>query len=383
MLVLAATGLTALSVACGSDSESGPNEATGPRDGTEDEDVCTALPKTTSTFPTSLAASVQQAMDDGLEAVNAPGFATSVIIPGVGSWYGASGKAHNVTGEPMTAAAGFRIGSITKTFTAAAVLQLVEEGQWHLSDPVTDYVDTWDLPPEVTLERLLSHTSGIFNYTDDAGFLKLAMSVTPPEDVVNFALEHDWTDDPGVAYSYSNTGFFLLGLALETVEGKPYEQILRERFLDPYGLERTYMEQYEEGHCTVVEGHLLKGPTAEVDFSMSWAWAAGGLVSTVEDLCVWAELLVRGDVLSEASRELMRTRAPVSKGSTSYGLGLSWQKRGGRDVLGHTGSTMGFNGELRIDPDTGVCVAVQTNDFFGKHEPGAVAVWDAMAAAGY
>lgn len=364
---------------CGSDSQGAPGEASDPTT----EDACRALPTTTADFPSDLGVSVQQAMDDSLEEVYAPGFATSVIVPGVGAWYGASGLAHKLSGESMTSAAGFRIGSITKTFTAAAVLQLAEEGKWSLSDPVTDYVGTWDFPAEVTLERLLNHTSGIFNYTDDGAFLKMAMSASAPEEVVDFALEHDWTDEPGVAYSYSNTGFFVLGLALEAVEGKPYEQIVRDRFLVPHGLERTYMEQYEDGHCAIVEGHIANGPTAEVEFSMSWAWAAGGLVSTVEDLCVWAELLVRGDVLNETSRELMRTPGTVSKGTSRYGLGLGWQKRGGRDTLGHTGSTMGFNGELRIDPDTGVCVAVQTNDFLGDHAPAAIAVWDVLAATGH
>jgi len=364
---------------CGSEPESGPGESSG----ATTEDVCEALPSSTASLTAELGPSLQEAMDESLVEVYSPGFATAVVVPGTGTWYGASGKAHNISGEPMTTAAGFRIGSITKTFTAAAVLQLVDEGAWSLQDPVTDYVDTWDFPPEVTLERLMNHTSGIFNYTDDTAFLKMAMSVSPPEDVVDFALEHDWTDEPGVAYSYSNTGFFLLGLALESIEDKPYEQIMRDRFLVPYGLTRTYLEQYEEGHCPVVEGHVAKGPTSEVEFSMSWAWAAGGLVSTVDDLCVWAEHLVRGDVLSPASRELMRTPGKVSRGTSRYGLGLGWHKRGGRDVLGHTGSTMGFNGELRIDPDTGICVAVQTNDFLGEAAPAAIAVWDVLATAGY
>ncbi len=106
-------------------------------------------------------------------------------------------------------------------------------------------------------------------------------------------------------------------------------------------------------------------------------------MSNTADLCHWGEQLFRGDLLEQKSKELMVAITPLSKELDPYGLGVQISERGGRTAVGHTGSTMGFNGELFLDASSGVCVAVQTNDFLGSHEAVALPLWDALAAAGY
>ncbi len=344
--------------------------------------ACSVVPRTDAAFPAALAAQLDAVLDATLEDAHAPGVAATVVIPGVGAWYGAAGYANGITEEPMNAGARFRIGSITKTFTAAAMLQEVEAGRASLDDPIDKFAPGWSFGPDVTIARVMSHTAGVYNYTDDPVFLSKALVYTPPEQIVDFAVGHGPVAPPGTLYSYSNTDYFLIGLALEKIEGRSYESIIRDRLIDPIGLPDTYFEQVEDGHCAPVKGHV-NGSLAPEDFSMSWAWAAGGLVSSVRDLCVWADHLTRGAVLDDATRARMRQFDPLSKDSDRYGLGIRWLTRGGRDVLGHTGSTMGFNGELWIDPDSGVCVAAQTNDFLGVHKAVGEPLWDTLQGAGY
>jgi D-alanyl-D-alanine carboxypeptidase len=345
-------------------------------------DPCTNAYATAADFPPELAAQLDATLAERFEGVAAPGVAVAVVLPGGAGWYGAAGIASVYSDAPLGPSARFRVGSITKTFVAAAALQLAEEGTWNLSDPLDDWVPDWQLGPEVTLERLLSHTAGIYNFTDDGAFLAHAYEDVPPETVIDFALEHDPVGDPGTVYSYSNTDYFLLGLAIEAATGKALEVVLRERLIAPAGLSATYLEHYETSECPIVQGHVAGGTNVTEGFSATWAWAAGGLVSHTGDLCSWAEQLVRGEVLDASSRALMQTVTPLSAAIDPYGLGLMLPVRGGRALAGHTGSTMGFNGELFIDPQSGTCVAVQSNDFVGEPSAVALPIWDVLAAAG-
>ncbi len=275
----------------------------------------------------------------------------------------------------------FRVGSITKTFTATVLLQLVQEGRLSLSDPISDHVPGFDLDPGVTVERLLSHTSGVFNYTDDPGFLIDAQVDAEPRDIISFALENEAYFAPGQGYTYSNTGFFLLALAMEAVTGQSYHDLVRTRLLGPYRLDDTWLDGVESHEPPLVDGHVLGTDVGEVGFSMSWAWASGGMASNIQDICDWLHRLYLGDVLGTAMRDRMRTPMVLLDGqTTTYGFGTALAQRGGWEVVGHTGSTMGFRGEAFIQLDTGICVAVLSNDFFGEQDALAHPLWAAIAA---
>jgi D-alanyl-D-alanine carboxypeptidase len=370
----AALGVLAAALAgCGGDDSSPPDPPVDP---------CAVAPRSTLDDG-ELVEALDAALDEGVNGTKAPGVVAHVVVPDRGGWYGARGVVDATDGEvPLAANAVFRVGSITKTFTAAAVLQLVEEGALGLDDPIDDHVPGWDFGPEVTLERLLNHTSGIYNYTDDPGFLVGAQTDVTPQEVIDFALSHGDLFEPGTDYTYSNTGYYLLGLALEAADDRPFDAVLRNRLLEPSDLSSLFMEQYEPGACPTTQGHVGFGTKLTEGFSMTWAWAAGGLVGDVTDLCRWADALISGDVVADATRAQMMEASELSPTTEPYGLGLAWRRAAGRDVVGHTGSTMGFNGELFIDPDSGICVAVQTNDFFGEPEAVSSRLWDAVAAAG-
>lgn len=202
-----------------------------------------------------------------------------------------------------------------------------------------------------------------------------------PAEIVAWALEHGPELEPQQGAKYSNTNFFLLGMTIEAVTGEPYHQVVRERLIDPQALSRSYFDQLEPADSGPRATGYVSGADATGAIDMRWAWAAGGMVSTVSDLCAWAEALFRGEVLPVGLREQMLARNVLPDGTeTSYGLGVLHSRRAGLAVVGHTGSTMGYRGELFLHRETGVCVAVLTNDFLADPEELAEPVWTALVS---
>ncbi|MBX3161318.1 MAG: beta-lactamase family protein [Deltaproteobacteria bacterium] len=271
-----------------------------------------------------------------------------------------------------------RVGSITKTFTAAVILQLADEGALALDDTIDRWVPGFALGPEVTIRRALAHMTGLYNFTDDAGFLNRVAVPIAPGDLVAWALEHPARFAPGASYGYSNTNYVLLGMVVEAVTGRPYAGVVRARLLDPLGLADTFIEGPDPAPA-LVPGFILRA--AAPAFDASWSFATGSLVSTGADLCRWADALYRGSVLPAPMVELMTTESHPPDGTdTDYGMATFLRTRAGRRVVGHTGSTMGFNAELFIEPTGGDCVAVLANDFFGEPARVAVPLWELLAA---
>jgi D-alanyl-D-alanine carboxypeptidase len=331
-------------------------------------------------FPGGLATDLEAILDDHFPTMLAPGVILTAALPGFESLDLALGKTQD---EPLALTEvgdRFRVGSVTKTFVAAATLQLVEEGVIGLDDPIEIWVPGYALGSGVTIRRLMNHTSGIPNFTDDPSFLAKALEHGEPEDVIAFALEMEFLFAPGDGYSYSNTGYYFLGLMLEAATGLPVAQVLRDRLLGPYGLDDTFLEGAEPIEGAYVEGYIAG---AEAPFTdMSWAWTAGAMVSTGADLCAWFEALYRGDVVSPAHRDLMTTRTSLWGGGAivDYGLGTQIMSQGGTDVFGHTGSTVGSNCAVFIEPGSGACLALLTNDFFGVPSEANAALWQRLIA---
>jgi len=330
----------------------------------------------------ALAASLQGVLDANFARVNAAAVAIGVRLPDGSWWEGASGEACY---EPATAVAvgdRFRLGSITKTWVAAAVLQLVDEGRVDLDGPVDDYVAGFDLGPEVTVRRCLSHTTGIFDLTDDV--LSVEADFTQPiepGEIVRQSLAHGPDFAPGTDWEYSNTNYFLLGMLLQQVTGEPLAQVLRERLIAPLGLRDTFLEQAEPATTTFICGNV--GPydvTHLID--LSFAWAAGAMVSSNGDLCRWADALWRGAVVPTALRDEMEAPTVLPDGrSFGYGLGTMIRNRAGLTVVGHNGQTLGFQSELFIDPASGLCVSVLANDFEASPSVVGTAAWELLVPA--
>jgi D-alanyl-D-alanine carboxypeptidase len=265
-------------------------------------------------------------------------------------WIGSSGVAQLGTDRPVDPDGWFRVGSITKTFTAVVVLQLVGEGKLRLDEPVTRWVPA--VPEAISLRQLLNHTSGLYNYTDDlpepAGIVRNRYRHHDPLDALRTGLEKPRLFDPGSSWSYSNTNYIALGLLIEAVTGSAYGDEVASRILRPLGLERTVVPgddlDLPHPHASAyldVDGELVD--LARINPSQ--AWAAGEIVSTAADLDRFYAAVLGGELLAEPDQEAMLS---VSPSGERYGYGLGIERRelpDGQVLWGHTG---GFYGYLTV-----------------------------------
>lgn len=257
----------------------------------------------------------------------------------------------------------YRIGSVTKQFTAAAVMTLVEEGKVGLDAPIGTYLP--DLPETwrpATVRQLLQHTSGIPSYTDGPEY-----GAHMREDLPGLALLKTlvWSKPmdfaSGTRWRYNNTGYYLLGLLVEKVGGQPYAAYLQARFFGPLGLSHTRYGTESEFIPGMVAGYGPGGKPAAY-LSMTQPYAAGSLVSTAEDVARWTLALHAGKVVKPESLALMTTPTRTADGTEHpYGFGLSFRTSQGRRLIGHGGGINGFVCQVEADPAAKTVAVVLCN----------------------
>lgn len=352
--------------------------------GGDDPDDVGASPATTLASAPSDAARLR-VVEDGLDAAtteelnaaaetafagsSTPG-AVMAVRTSKGTWVATIGTKDLDGTEAMTADVRQRIGSITKTFTVTALLQLVDEGALTLDDPIGDYVD--GMPdPDATLGELAAMRSGIPSYTFDKGWqdavLRDPTAEWTPEQLIDIVRGQEPDFAPGEQTSYSNTNTILLGLVLEDVTGKPIDQVIEERIIETLGLTATvfptdasFADPHARGYT--VQGQADRVPVDATDWTTSWGWTAGAMVSDVNDLLVYGKELVAGDVL--LSPEMQRERIdsfdfeiPPNSPARAYGYGLGLAN----GWYGHTGELFGYNTVLQHHLDEDITVVVMAN----------------------
>src|SRR5215217_7140689 len=223
---------------------------------------------------------------------------------------GAFGMANMEWNIPNTPDTKFRLGSITKQFTATVILQLAEQGKIKLDGKLSDYLPEYrkDVGNKVTIHHLLTHTSGIPSYTSQPGFLEnVSRNPYQVDEFVKKYASGDLEFEPGAKFSYNNSGYFLLGAIIERVTGKPYEQVVKENIFDPAGMKNSGYDRYDtiipkraSGYSNTRDGYR-NAPYLD----MSIPYAAGSLYSTVEDMYLWDQALYTDKVLSAPSMALM------------------------------------------------------------------------------
>jgi CubicO group peptidase (beta-lactamase class C family) len=284
--------------------------------------------------------------------------------------------------EAVTPETKFRIGSITKQFTAAAILRLQEEGKLGVNDKLSKYLPDFPRGDEVTLRHLLTHTSGVHSYTEKPEFMSQVTNTTTTKAIIESIKKDPFDFDPGAKWRYDNSGYALLGYIVEKVSGKPYETFLRENFFLPLGMTNTGVH-----HAGPVMAREALGYTYEdgkfkraVNWDMSWAGGAGALYSTVEDLWSWNEGVFNGKVLGEASLKEaftpVKTRENQNDNSEDgYGFGWFVSKRRGLREISHGGGLHGFSSMLLRAPAEKFTVVILANSLPGapKVEPGKLA----------
>ena len=213
----------------------------------------------------------------------------------------------NIPNAPDTK---FRLGSITKQFTATLILQLVEQGKIKLDGKLIDYLPDYrkDTGAKVTIHNLLSHTSGIPNYTALPGFFQnVSRNPFTVDDFIKKYASGDLEFEPGTKFVYDNSGYFLLGAIIEKVTGKPYEQVLKENIFDPVGMKNSGYDHWKTIISKRATGYTQtpRGYETAPYLDMSIPYAAGSIYSTVEDLYLWDQALYGDKILSAKSKELM------------------------------------------------------------------------------
>jgi len=278
------------------------------------------------------------------------------------------GYADLENGVRATAETVFRIGSVTKQFTAAAVLQLAEQGHLRLEDPITRFFPDYPTAGHtVTVHHLLNMTSGIANYTAIAdrwpGLMRV--DVTHDELIGSFA-GSPFDFEPGARYRYSNSGYYMAGVIVEQLSGMTFREYLDRRVFAAAGLTATYYCDDEPLIPRRARGYTVRDARlVNASFiSMNTPGGAGALCSTALDMVKWARALAGGHVTSAASYELMRTPQPATfpnGAAHRYGYGLMVGELAGRTQVAHGGGINGFNAQLSHFPDDDLIIAVLTN----------------------
>lgn len=308
------------------------------------------------------------------ESNNLMGISAAVIMPNRSTWLGVSGVSEPGGPQPIRSDMLFGIGSITKTYTAVLVLQLIEEGLVDLDDPLHRWLQAYPhIDSTITIRHLLNHTSGIHNYTDNPALFE-AVQAEPtrqflPEEMLAYVGEPDFA--PGSHWRYSNTNYILLGMVIESVASKTIEVALQDRLLNPLNLRDTYLggEVNTAGTLAHNWSGFLNGGGSLEDLSVfpkqalySAAWTAGALISTAEETAQFAAALYGGAVLNQATMEDMLTFYPFSDAPwTGYGLGVQRMEALGKTLWGHGGNIPGYTAFVLYDPAQEVAIAVLIN----------------------
>jgi CubicO group peptidase (beta-lactamase class C family) len=269
------------------------------------------------------------------------------------------GKAVAEWNIPDSPDAKFRIGSMTKQFTAALVLLEQEEGKLSVDDPIRKYLPdspaAWD---KITIGDLLHHTSGVPNFIFDKRFFEWRMVARTPVEEMDFFKDKPLNFAPGTQWEYSNSNYMLLGMILEKVTGRRYVDLLQERILAPLGMKDSGLDDDDLILPERAEGYQpgSKGIVPVRSQSMSVAWSTGAMYSTTRDLLRWEQGLFGGKVLSALSLKQMTT---ATKGN--YGCGVFVSRKDDMEVVEHGGSIEGFNSYMIYVPARNIAVIALSN----------------------
>ena len=320
-----------------------------------------------SPFPPARRAALDVALDQSFAATKAPGVIVGIWFPGQGSYVATRGVADVTTKRPMGVDDHFRIGSITKTFTATALLILADEKKLGLDDPVSKYAPWVPDGDKITLRMLADMTAGLHSYTEDETWVKLAFSNFPrewtPRELVEAGLARPADFPPGQGWHYSNTNYVLLGLILEQVSGKKIPDFFAEKIFKPLKLTQTSWPTTSAMPSPYARGTTVQTLDDSLDDATnrnpSWAFAAGQLISTMADLRAWVVSYTTGTLVSPAMQKERLTwmTMPPNSPVRAYGIGV------GTDLgwLGHTGELPGYNCAAYYFPEKEAVIVVMVN----------------------
>ena len=255
----------------------------------------------------------------------------------------------------------FQIGSVTKEFTSTVILLLKEQGRLSLQDKLSDYFPGYPNSDKITIRQLLTHTSGIYNYTSDLEREDSAVICHPvsKDRIVQQFINQPLDFTPGTKYNYSNSGYFLLGMIIEKVTGKPWEENVREQILTPLGMQHTGFNFNGLKSADKAQGYQFfneEHQQPDISWDSTVSYAAGSVYSTTKDMLTWARAVTDKKILSADC-----WKEALTANQHGYGYGWEIDTVYGHKAIGHNGGIPGFSSQMLLIPDQDLEIIVLTN----------------------
>lgn len=319
-----------------------------------------------STLTDEAKAKIDAAVNQVLSTTKVPSASIAIVKDGRIAYLQAYGLGRLSPPMEATAQMQYPIGSISKQFTAAAVLLLAQQGKLTLDDPVSKYLPDLTRASAVTLRMLLSHTSGYQDYWPEDYVMTSMMVPATSQHILDVWAKRPLDFDPGTQWQYSNTNYVIAGRIVEQVSGMALIDLLKKRIFLPLGMDNVYdtdAAKLPATDPTGYERHALGPQRASPQEGAGWMFAAGELAMPAHDLALWDITLINRSLLDATSyRELFTPVLLKDGSSTGYGLGVRVGKRDGRNIIEHSGEVSGFVSENLVLPDDRAAIIVLTNE---------------------
>ena len=325
--------------------------------------------QTIDTIDPALRSQVDRIAAQVLESTGVPSASMAIVQHGKLVYTHAYGSARLATATspaiPATTEMRYSIGSISKQFTATAILLLQQQGKLSVDDPVGKYIPGLTRGNEVTIREILSHTSGYQDYWPEDYVMTTMMAPETAQQIIDTWAKKPLDFEPGTEWQYSNTNYVLAGRIVEVVSGQSYWDFLEQNIFRPLGMTSVWnSDQHEltQADATPYYRHALGPLRVAPKEGEGWMFAAGELAMTPHDLALWDESLIAQTILSPKSYKTMFSEVKLKSGQgTDYGLGVDVRQRDGHRSIEHSGEVSGFVAENDVLVDDGAAVVVLTN----------------------
>jgi D-alanyl-D-alanine carboxypeptidase len=326
-----------------------------------------------------------QSLINDMTSSGVVGVTMSVYHTQIGIWIGASGNAdlhNNMDMQPCNIS---RVGSTVKMFTATTVLKLAEEGKLNLDDKISSYlkgdvIDKIENADKATIRQLLQHSSGIYNYIQNLKFQTASLNdfikEWKPNDLLKYAYNQTAYFQPGEDVQYSNTGYIMLGMLIEKIEGKPFYKVFEEKIFNPLGLTMTKFAAEDPIPSGIVRGYIDMYSNLQVvesTYFSGWDYytADGGLISNPYDMNVFFRALMSGQIINSNSlNQMLSWKTPKEPDPDffpiSYGLGIFKIETDKGIAYMHSGDAVGYYANMLYFPDDNTTIVYAVNSNYGK-----------------
>ena len=314
---------------------------------------------------------LEKEVENIIIATGAKGISASIGVPDNGIWCSARGITGNTSKEKITSDLKFYAGSIGKIFTAIVILNLIEEDRLSLENSVEKWFPEISWASHVTVNHLLTHTSGIASFDNTKEYESYKYLYRNPEELLSYVTKKELLFESGKHYAYSNTGYLMLGIIIERVTGRSYREAVEHYIINKINLHKTDVITSETINDLIVKGHH-KGNVLSESENYVVPFAAGSIAATPRDLIIFIQALMSGRLLSQSSLQVMFSDMNLMTvtQSTYYGKGMvAALETPVGNIIGHTGGIKGFGASLFYHPKRNIFVCVMMNDDIKAVDP--------------